>query len=153
MDPKVKSLIIIPMNHPNSCTVHAMFFAKWRAITAELMQSTYVRNPFSSSDLRLQNIHEAANVLDNVLRPYSDSRMEDVQRTRNLEEILKRAALFAFSLFSQPSTWDFDWENEQGVKSGSLCIFPSLVQVADEKGEPVKPPRPFSEAVVRRLDE
>ena len=117
------------------------------------MQSTYVRNPFTVTDDRLHNIQGAAGILDNILRPYSDSRMEDGQRTRNLEEILKRAALFAFTLFSQPSSWNFDWQNEVGVKSGSLCIFPALVQVMDESGESVKPPRPFSEAVVRRLDE
>jgi hypothetical protein len=88
-----------------------------------------------------------------VLRPFADARMDDGARSRNLEEILKRAAQFAFTLFSQPTAWDFDWQNEEGVKSGSLCIFPALVQVADENGEPIRPPRPFSDAVNRRLDE
>jgi hypothetical protein len=79
--------------------------------------------------------------------------MDDGARSRNLEEILKRAAQFAFTLFSQPTAWDFDWQNEHGVKSGSFCIFPALVQTSDENGEPLNPPRPFSEAVNRRLDE
>lgn len=117
------------------------------------MQSTYVRNPFSANDARLHSIQSATTVLENILRPFADSRMDNAQRSRNLEEMFKRAALFAFTLFSQPSAWDFDWQAEQGVKSGSLCIFPALVQIADENGEPVKPPRPFSDAVVRRLDE
>ncbi|KAF2685067.1 hypothetical protein K458DRAFT_387960 [Lentithecium fluviatile CBS 122367] len=133
--------------------MHATYFAKWRAITAALMQSTYVRNPFSTTDARLYNLQAAADLLNNVLRPYGDLRMDDGQRSRNLEEILKRSALFAFTLFSQRSTWVFDWQNEQDVKSGSLCVFPALLQVKDENGEPIKPPRPFSEAVVRRLDE
>jgi hypothetical protein len=133
--------------------VHATFLAKWRAVTAELMQSAYVRNPFSANDARLHNLQEAADQLNNVLRPYSDSRMDDGQRTRNLEEILKRSALFAFTLFSQPSSWIFDWQSDQDVRSGSLCVFPALVQVKDENGEPVRPARPFTEAVVRRLDE
>jgi hypothetical protein len=130
-----------------------MYFAKWRAITAELTQSAYIRNPFSVNDSRVHNIKLAAGVLENILRPFADSRMDDAQRTRNLEEILKRSAQFAFTLFSQPSRWDFDWENEHGVKSGSICIFPALVQISDENGEPIRPPRPFSEAMVRRLDE
>lgn len=115
--------------------VHTTYFTRWRAITAELMQSDYVRNPFSPTDARVNNLQRAANLLNSVLRPYSDSRMDDGQRSRNLEEILKRSALFAFTLFSQPSTWEFDWENGQDVKSGSLCIFPALLQVRDENGE------------------
>ena len=129
-----------------------MFLTRWRALTAELMQSTYVRNAFSASDPRSRNIETASDVLEGVLRPYADSRMDNNQRRRNLDEILKRAAGFAFTLFSQPNSWDYDWHDDQGVMSGSLCIFPALVQTTDETGAPVNPPRAFSEAVVRRLD-
>ncbi|KAF2827016.1 hypothetical protein CC86DRAFT_382055 [Ophiobolus disseminans] len=131
---------------------HASSLARWRVLTAELMQSTYVRDPFTASDSRNGSIANALGTLENILRPYADSRMDNGQRRRNLEEILKRSALFAFTLFSQPSTWDFDWREGQGVKSGELCIFPALVQLSDETGQRVSPPRPFSEAVVRRLD-
>ena len=79
--------------------------------------------------------------------------MEDGARSRNLEEILKRSAQFAFTLFSQPTSWKFDWKNEPNAPLGSLCIFPALVQVADENGEPLRSPRPFSEAVIRPLDD
>lgn len=116
------------------------------------MQPAYVRNAFSASDRRHHSIEEAFNVLEGILRPFADSRMENTQRAQNLREILKRAASFAFTLFSQPSTWRFDWQEHQGVVSGSLCVFPALVQTTDEAGEPVNPPRAFSEAVVRRLD-
>lgn len=133
--------------------VHSLLSAKWRAITAELTQSRYARNPFTADDSRLQNIQSAARILENVLRSYSDSRMDNGQRIQNLEEILKRAAQFAFTLFSQPSSFHFDWQKGEGVKSGSLCIFPALVQVTDENGTSIQPPRPFSDAVVRRLDE
>jgi hypothetical protein len=126
--------------------------ARWRVMTAELIQSNYVRNPFTSSDSRNASIQSTFMVLDSVLQPYADSRMNNEERKRNLEELLKRSALFAFTLFSQPSAWEFEWQEEQGVTSGELCIFPALVQVADETGQSVSPPRPFSEAVVRRLD-
>ncbi|KAL5386403.1 hypothetical protein DPSP01_004129 [Paraphaeosphaeria sporulosa] len=142
------------MNHAeHPSRVHSLLYTKWRALTAELLQPTHVRNPFSGTDGRIRNIQAAATLLDSVLRPFADSRMDDGARSRNLEEMLKRSAQFAFTLFSQPSAWDFDWQDEQSVKSGSLCIFPALVQVADENGEPLHPPRPFSEAVNRRLDE
>lgn len=128
------------------------YLSKWRSVTAELMQSSYGRSTFPVTDPRTRNIEKAANILDGILRPYMDSRVNNNERRRNLEEILKRAAIFAFTLFSQPSTWDFDWRAEEGVQSNSLCIFPALVQVTDELGDPVKPPRALSEAVVRKLD-
>lgn len=122
-------------------------------MTAELSQASYVREPFTNTDSRNASIQATIAVLENILQPFADSRMDNGERKRNLEEILKRAALFAFTLFSQPSTWDFDWCEKQGVKSGELCIFPALVQLSDENGQVVKPPRPFSEAVIRRLSE
>ena len=143
----------INMNLTNPAIAHALYMSKWRVITAELLQSVYARNPFSAVDPRSQNIKAAINVLEGILQPYTDSRVDNTQRRRNLEEILKRSALFAFTLFSQPSSWKFDWQDEEVFKSGSLCVFPALVQVTDDNGDSVKPPRPFSEAVIRRLDE
>jgi hypothetical protein len=122
-------------------------------MTAELLQATYVRDPFARSDSRNGNVQAAVVALDNILRPFADSRMDNGDRKRNLEEILKRSALFAFTLFSQPSTWGFDWEEERTAKSGELTIFPTLLQLSDENAQHVIPPRPFSEAVVRRLAE
>jgi hypothetical protein len=138
--------------HINIHVAQMSFLAKWRGITAELLQPTYVRNPFSTSDPRQQSIEIALDTLDGILLPFADSRMDNTQRIQNLREILKRAATFAFTLFSQPSTWDFDWQEQQGVLSGGLCIFPAFVQVTDESGESVKPPRILSEAIVRSLD-
>ncbi|KAF2467944.1 uncharacterized protein BDR25DRAFT_266414 [Lindgomyces ingoldianus] len=131
---------------------HALFLSKWRAMTAKILQPSLTESSFSSSDPRNHNIQAALEVLDRILQPYCDSRVDNNQRRCNLEEILKRAASFAFTLFSQPGSWDFDWQDEESVKSGSLCIFPALVQVENESGELLKPPRQFSEAVVRCLD-
>ncbi|KAF2269554.1 hypothetical protein CC78DRAFT_282382 [Lojkania enalia] len=135
-----------------SSRAHAIFFANWRAITAELLQPAYIQHPFSALDSRNDSIQTALDILDAILQPYADARMDNHQRRCNLEEILKRAASFAFTLFAQPGTWTFDWQEEQGVQSGSLCIFPALLQVTDETGGTLKPPRQFSDAVVRKLD-
>jgi hypothetical protein len=152
-EPRGKMSQCINVNLTDSAIAHALYMSKWRVITAELMQSVYVRSPFSAGDPRSQNINAAIDVLEGILQPYADSRIDNTQRRRNLEEILKRSATFAFTLFSQPSSWKFDWQDEEVFKSGSLCIFPALVQVTDENGDSVNPPRPFSEAVIRRLDE
>jgi hypothetical protein len=132
---------------------NAASHARWRSSSADLLHSSYVANPYSASDSRNKNIEAAIVALDNVLQPYADSRVSKEERRRNLEEILKRCASFAFTLFSQPSTWDFDWKTEHSGNTGELCIFPALVQLTDEHGANVHPPRPFSEAVVRKLDE
>ncbi|ORY19168.1 hypothetical protein BCR34DRAFT_595610 [Clohesyomyces aquaticus] len=131
---------------------HAALIARWRTITAELMRSTYASNTIVATDPRFPNIRATTDILDGILRPYMDSRVKNDERRRNLEEISKRAASFAFTLFSQPSTWTFDWKEAEGVKSGSLCIFPALVQITDELAQQLPVPRPFSEAVVRQLD-
>jgi hypothetical protein len=130
---------------------NSIFLSKWRVLTAELTRTTYAQNTFSSNDPRHGNIEKAITAIDGILRPYADIRMDNSQRVQNLRELFKRAAAFSFTLFSQPSVFEYDWQEDQGVRSGSLCIFPSLVQVVDELGEPVKPPRAFSEATARPL--
>lgn len=132
-------------------SAQTLLITRWRVITAELLKSAYVRNPFTSSDSRNSSVRATVTVLERVLRPYVDPRMDNEERERNLEELIKRSAQFAFTLFSQPGSWDFDWKEEKGAKSGELCVFPALVQVTDETGELIRPPRPFGEAVVRRL--
>lgn len=129
-----------------------MQLARWRGSTAELLQPAYVDNAFNASDSRTRSIQATIRALENILRPYANSRMDNEQRKGNLEEIMKRSATFAFTLFSQPSTWVFDWREEQGVRSGELCVFPALLQITDEAGESLTPPRPFSEPVIRQLD-
>ncbi|OAL45852.1 hypothetical protein IQ07DRAFT_591125 [Pyrenochaeta sp. DS3sAY3a] len=135
----------------HSSKSQTLLITRWRVITAELLKSAYVRNPFTSSDSRNSSVGATATLLERVLRPYVDPRMDNEERKYNLEELIKRSAQFAFTLFSQPGSWDFDWKEEKGAKSGELCIFPALVQVTDETGELIRPPRPFGEAVVRRL--
>ena len=88
---------------------HTLKAAHWRVATAELMRSTCIQNPFSASDTRNVAILSLVQTLESVLQPFADSRMDNQERKRNLEEILKRSALFAFTIFSQPSCWDFNW--------------------------------------------
>lgn len=115
------------------------------------MYPRHVSNVYNSSDPRNASIQSLAHILENILRPFAASRLDNEQRKRNLEEILKRSASFAFTLFSQPSTWGFDWKEEQTVNTSELCIFPALIQQTDEAGETLRPPRYLSEAVSRRL--
>jgi hypothetical protein len=127
--------------------------SKWRVFTSTLLQSSYGANTIRSSDSRISNIRKATEVLEGILYPYADVRTDHDRRRQNLEEILKRAAVFAFTLFSQPGTWKFDWKENQNMTGGSLCIFPALTQITNDTGETLKQPREFNEATIRPLDE
>lgn len=146
-------LFLVVLSVADNHVAQTTYLAHWRGLTAELLHSTYGKNSFTTSDPRLRSIENAINALDGILLPFADSRMANTQRMQNLREILKRAATFAYTLFSQPSTYEFDWQGQQqGGLSEGLCVFPAFVQVTDESGEAVRPPRVLSEAIVRSLD-
>ena len=81
----------------------------------------------ADTDARNANLQNAAQIAETVLQPYANS--GDVARQRNLQEIMKRAARFAYMLFSHPSFWRFDWQDQNG-----MVVFPALVQVTNEAG-------------------
>lgn len=131
--------------------IQALSLVKWRALTAQVLQSDKTRSAFETNNGRTSSVHASLDMVDRVLRPFANGRMNDVQRRRNLEEIIKRSANFALTLFSQPSSYDFDWQVDPCTASGELCLFPALMQVADEFGRPIRPSWPFSEAGNRSL--
>lgn len=136
----------------NYTVVQLKSTTRWRKMTSKLSHSNYVHTPFDASDSRRAKIEDLLATLNRILEPFADPHMNSEERRRNLEEILKRAAFFAFTLFSQPSTYIFEWQKGQVMSAEELCIFPALMQVADETGQRVNPPRLFSEAVTRRID-
>lgn len=129
----------------------ASLLSKWRTITAVMLQPTYGSKTITKDDPRVHNIGQALEELDSVLVRLRSRRDENSQRRRNLEEILKRAAGFAFLLFSHPSFWEFDWQTTHTYEPGSVVIFPALLQVTDESGQRHSRPRTFEEAEVAPL--
>ncbi|KAF2497223.1 hypothetical protein BU16DRAFT_353874 [Lophium mytilinum] len=129
------------------------FTTNWKAITAECIKNAYLLNPFGPQDARNPNILKTTEVLEAILAPFAVTRMDHSTRRRNLEEIIKRAATFAFVLFSQRSSWRLEWPDSRTMAPGSLVIFPALEQIMDEEGRRFSPPRTFSELVVRQIDE
>lgn len=121
------------------------FLSRWRAITASLLQSKYGGGNFGSYDPRNQNLSEALQALDTVLSPFMAEKRDERARTQNLEEILKRGARFGFLLFSQPSTWELDWNAPPSAGRGVLAISPALVQVGDDNGRRLPRPRTVEE--------
>jgi hypothetical protein len=66
------------------------------------------------------------------------------KRLQNLDAIMQRAARFAFVLFSQPSSWKFQWISRT-AQNGAVVVFPGLEQTVDDEGRTRSPPGVLSE--------
>ncbi|KAI4210810.1 MAG: hypothetical protein LQ351_006392 [Letrouitia transgressa] len=150
LPPEIASCIVSMTGMRDDPQTHMAFLSKWRTISAALLQRSYGSGSFSSSDPRNRNINNALEALNTLLRPYADSQRDDNERERKLEEIMRRAARFGFLLFSQPSTWNFDWETPQNAGRGALVIFPALLQVGDDNGKKTPIPRALEEQELAR---
>ncbi|KAL9597511.1 MAG: hypothetical protein Q9219_005093 [cf. Caloplaca sp. 3 TL-2023] len=126
------------------------FLSKWRTITASLLESKYGQATITSYDARNQNISEALQALDTVLSPYAAEKRNDRARTQGLEEVLKHGARFGFLLFSQPSTWELDWNAPSNAGRGALAISPSLMQIGDDHSRRLPRPRVVEEQELAR---
>jgi hypothetical protein len=125
-----------------------VLLSRWRTISGVLLPKTYGQSTLSQNDPRLRNIIDARRSLDSILRPYAKEPSDNDERLRKLEDLLKRAARFGYLIFSQPSQWEFRWDNDQGAARKDLTIFPALLQVADEDGNPLQKPRVLEEQEV-----
>jgi hypothetical protein len=120
------------------------YLSKWRQITAALSGNIYTQEPMAANDARLASIRQALQLADTVLAHYANG-AEQEARLRNLEEIMKRSARFGFLLFSQPSSFRFDWTSSVG---SGLVTFPALLQTTDEDGAALRSARLFLEKKV-----
>jgi len=132
--------------------VRMAFVSKYHTLAAFLLSPTYSATTSSSQDIgpsdpRSVAIASARSYADSILRPFSSSQTQDEElaRLRNLEEILKRAARFAYVLVSQPTLWKF--EGRIGASDrGSLVVWPDLVQLTNEEGQAVRSAAPDGRA-------
>lgn len=56
---------------------------------------------------------------------------------------MRRAAQYAFLLFSQPGSFRFDYTGTG--QNGSLVVFPALLQTVNDEAVVLSPPRVLSE--------
>ena len=113
-----------------------------------LLHDGYGQASITESDARVENIRAAVHQADSFLKPFVASHMNDQARSKNLEEIMRRAARFGFQLVSQPSLFRFDW---QPPSNGGLVVFPALIQSTDENGKEIRPPRVFVQKSLVKL--
>ncbi|KAF3011185.1 hypothetical protein E8E13_011577 [Curvularia kusanoi] len=140
--------------------------SRWKQITATLLQATYEEDAFSPFDARTINIERAMEDLGPLLNSYAipnDAGFEKGSRVRELRDIVRMGAQFAFTLFSQPCLWSFDWYHNREIEAAEgqlhpekidkfksdaarseamrfsvdkkdIVIWPSLLRVTDSKG-------------------
>ncbi|KAL8837218.1 MAG: hypothetical protein Q9176_005849 [Flavoplaca citrina] len=126
------------------------FMSRWRAFTAALLQDRYGATTMTASDPRNRIVTEALQALDAVLDPFADEQRDNRERLQKLEEILKRSARFGFTLFSQPSLLEFDWNTPPSAGRGTLVVSPALAQVTNDNGRRLPRARVLEEQDIAR---
>jgi hypothetical protein len=95
------------------------------------------------NDPRYAGINQILAAAEPVLHPFINPQIDMAARQRNLEGILKRAAQFAFLLFSQPGSFQFDFSGTG--QHDSIVVFPALLQTISDVAQQIVPPRTLSE--------
>ncbi|KAF2245602.1 hypothetical protein BU26DRAFT_71738 [Trematosphaeria pertusa] len=114
-----KGAVTLGMYEPNP-TFFALL-SRWKQISATLLHSTYVADAFLDFDSRTVNIERALKDLDPLLATYAishDAGHGKGARLAELRDLLRKGAKFAFTLFSQPSFWSFDWTSDRAAEHG-----------------------------------
>jgi hypothetical protein len=119
----------------NNFSAPSVLFSKWKTITGALLQSRYGRQGQTSGPTS-QGVSDAIVELNLALAPFVQGSLDGGQRHNNLELILGRAESLAFLLFSQPSSFRFDFTGQR-----ALVVFPALLQVINEQAQALNPPR------------
>ncbi|KAF4629764.1 hypothetical protein G7Y89_g8383 [Cudoniella acicularis] len=138
---EVSGLAVSPTSSGGTRSPQLALLSKWKTISGALLQQQYGQ-PLTENDPRNTAITQALAEADSILLPFVDSSVHTAGRGRNLDGIMRRAAQFAFLLFSQPSSFQFDYAGTG--QANSLVVFPALLQTVNDEAEAVSPPRVLS---------
>ncbi|KAK0265995.1 hypothetical protein LTR91_003796 [Friedmanniomyces endolithicus] len=111
-------------------------FAEWRVLTGFLLP-----NPASIRDGTVgleANIARAASSLTQALAPWELPGKSNADRTESLRGILQLASKAGILLFTQPSTFMFEWSSRAGAQGNSLVVTPALLRRLDSSGKPLR---------------
>lgn len=117
--------------------------SKWRHLTGVLFDSTYGSKPPNVRFLNRENLAKVVGLLDEVFAPL-ESLVKAPNRRNNLEEIVKLGAESGYTLLTQPTGWKFEWQSAHANPGNALVVFPDLVQVEDDIGRALDPPRSYN---------
>jgi hypothetical protein len=104
-------------------------FSKWRMLTAFLYPDPKADHGFKK-DLDTK-IDQGVRALTEAFSPWNLDRRSVANRNESLRRILDLSYEAGVMLFAQPSTFAFDWSNEEG----SVTVSPALVKRLNEFAE------------------
>ncbi|PMD33495.1 hypothetical protein L207DRAFT_639594 [Hyaloscypha variabilis F] len=112
-------------------------FSKWKTISGTLLQQRYSQPP-NENDPRQASIDQALEDSKPILSPFVRIDVDTNTRGRNLEGIMRLAAQYAFTMFRQPCSYDFDytWTGPPDP----LVVFPALLITVNHEGQRLSPP-------------
>jgi hypothetical protein len=119
-------------------------FSKWRTLTGFLCPDPRADQDFKKNlDTK---IDQGVRALTEAFSPWDMNCRSIANRNGSLRKILHLSYDAGVLLFAQPSTFTFDWSNEEG----SVTVSPALIKRLDEFAEPL-PNAPILIAA-RRVD-
>jgi hypothetical protein len=107
------------------------------------MLTAYLR-PDLLSDARTTNtqsdtaLDDAVQNFTRVFAPWAKPDVPDAEKIKNLSDIIEEAVRFAVWLFSQPSSFEYDWKPAVDVRdraNRSVVTAPAMLKVTDNQGQ------------------
>ncbi|KAK0271825.1 hypothetical protein LTR35_013301 [Friedmanniomyces endolithicus] len=111
-------------------------FAEWRVLTGFLLPNPA---PIHDGTVGVEaNIARAASALTKAFAPWELPGKSNGDRTGSLRVILQLASKAGILLFTQPSTFMFEWSSRAGAQGNSLIVTPALLRRLDASGKPLR---------------
>jgi hypothetical protein len=124
----------LPSQYTASANSHRLdfesAFTKWKHLSSFLL----VPNRSLREDPKLNEsqirgaIETNLKVLNHVLAPFMLNGSKSLEWEKNLRAIIFAGAELGFILFSQQSTWVFDWKQQGRADSREIVVFPALLE-------------------------
>jgi hypothetical protein len=99
-------------------------------------------------------VEEAVQSFTRAFAPWSKADVSEAEKIKNLTNIMGHAMAFALWLFSQPSSFRYDWKPSVDVRDRSqhsIVIAPAVLKVTDSRGQALVRPLTVVSAVRGRV--
>ena len=124
--------------------------SRWRVLTADLRLPPSEDPAYMSQrDHRIEKLVEK---WSRAFAPWRNSKYKDEDQMRSLSAIWRSAAELGVWIFSQPSSFQFQWPEQRDLRTHQITVTPALIKTTDEKGHALKQPQVILEAVNKRND-
>ena len=92
------------------------------------------------------NIDQAVRALTEAFSPWDIPGNSNANNMKSLRKILNQASSAGVLLFTQPSTFMFDWSSKKRGQDRTVIITPAFVKRLNESAETLRPARVLIEA-------